>query len=106
MIRKTLNLFLAIGAAATVGIGAAAASGGGTAPLKHEHWSFAGPFGTYDKEAMQRGYQVYETICSNCHGVSLLAFRNLGEKGGPFHLDQTIRLSLQILGIGAIATVD
>lgn len=87
MIRKTLNLFLAIGAAATVGIGAAAASGGGTAPLKHEHWSFAGPFGTYDKEAMQRGYQVYETICSNCHGVSLLAFRNLGEKGGPFHLD-------------------
>lgn len=86
--RKTLNLFVAIGAAALAGVGVAAAAGGGAAPYKHEHWSFSGPFGAYDKDALQRGYQVYESICSSCHGLSLLSFRNLGEKGGPFYLSE------------------
>lgn len=67
---------------------AAFAAGGKTLPLKHEHWQFNGPFGTYDREAMQRGFQVYKTICSSCHGLDQLAFRNLGDKGGPFYLEQ------------------
>ncbi len=67
---------------------AAFAAGGGALPLKHEHWHFKGPFGTYDREAMQRGFQVYKTVCASCHGLNQLAFRNLGDKGGPFYLEE------------------
>lgn len=83
----TRSLFAAA-FAATALAGAAHAAGGETAPLKHEHWHFSGVFGTYDKDAVQRGFQVYEVVCSSCHGVEQLSFRNLGQKGGPFHLDR------------------
>lgn len=62
----------------------ASASGGHVEKYKDGEWSFAGPFGTYDQDALQRGYQVYRQICSNCHSMKLLSFRNLAEKGGPF----------------------
>lgn len=48
------------------------------------HWSFEGPFGKFDKEQVQRGYKVYREVCSACHSMNLLYFRNLGQKGGPF----------------------
>jgi cytochrome c1 len=47
----------------------------------HRHWHFEGPFGTYDRAAAQRGYQVYAEVCSACHSLSLLAYRNLTELG-------------------------
>jgi ubiquinol-cytochrome c reductase cytochrome b/c1 subunit len=46
-------------------------------------WSFAGPFGNYDRGALQRGLKVYKEVCSNCHALSYIAFRNLGDPGGP-----------------------
>lgn len=64
------------------------AAGGKAKEPKHGHWHFAGPFGSYDKDALQRGFQVYETVCSSCHGLELVSFRNLGQKGGPFYLDR------------------
>jgi len=48
-----------------------------------QKWSFAGPFGTFDRGQLQRGFRVYREVCQSCHGLSLLSFRNLGEKGGP-----------------------
>jgi ubiquinol-cytochrome c reductase cytochrome c1 subunit len=48
-------------------------------------WSFSGPFGKYDQAQLQRGFKVYREVCSNCHSMSLVAFRNLGDKGGPFY---------------------
>ena len=45
----------------------------------HRHWHFDGPFGTYDRAAAQRGYQIYAEVCSACHSLSLLAYRNLME---------------------------
>jgi len=48
-------------------------------------WSFEGPFGKFDKEQVQRGYKVYREVCSSCHSMNLLYFRNLGQKGGPFY---------------------
>lgn len=50
----------------------------------HYEWDFAGPFGTFDRAALQRGYQVYREVCSSCHGMKFMAFRNLGQEGGPF----------------------
>ncbi|HEY0848480.1 MAG TPA: cytochrome c1 [Bradyrhizobium sp.] len=46
-------------------------------------WSFAGPFGTFDRGALQRGLKVYKEVCSACHGLSMIAFRNLADPGGP-----------------------
>jgi ubiquinol-cytochrome c reductase cytochrome c1 subunit len=46
-------------------------------------WSFAGPFGRYDQAQLQRGFQVYREVCSNCHSLKLVAFRNLADAGGP-----------------------
>jgi ubiquinol-cytochrome c reductase cytochrome c1 subunit len=46
-------------------------------------WSFSGPFGQYDQAQLQRGFQVYREVCSNCHSLNLLFFRNLSEPGGP-----------------------
>lgn len=53
-------------------------------PPKDVHWSFEGPFGSYDQEQLQRGYKVYHEVCSACHAMSMVAFRNLGDPGGPF----------------------
>jgi ubiquinol-cytochrome c reductase cytochrome b/c1 subunit len=46
-------------------------------------WSFAGPFGKYDRAQLQRGFRVYREVCQVCHGLKLLAFRNLADPGGP-----------------------
>lgn len=47
-------------------------------------FGFESPLVGYDMAAVQRGFQVYKEVCASCHGLRLLSFRNLGEKGGPF----------------------
>lgn len=49
-------------------------------------WQHDGYFGTFDQNALQRGFKVYREICSSCHSLELLSFRHLGEKGGPFYM--------------------
>jgi len=52
-------------------------------------WSFDGMTGKFDRSSLQRGYQVYNEVCSSCHSMRLLSYRNLGEKGGPeFSIEQ------------------
>ena len=48
-----------------------------------QSWSFAGPFGRFDQAQLQRGYQVYREVCSSCHSMKFVSFRNLAEAGGP-----------------------
>jgi ubiquinol-cytochrome c reductase cytochrome c1 subunit len=60
--------------------------GGGTPhyPIhkpEQEKWSFAGPFGHYDKGQLQRGLKVYTEVCSACHSMSLVSFRTLESLG-------------------------
>ena len=50
-----------------------------------QSWSFSGPFGKFDQAQLQRGFKVYREVCSACHSLKLVAFRNLGDKGGPFY---------------------
>jgi ubiquinol-cytochrome c reductase cytochrome b/c1 subunit len=74
---------LALGGALLLGAGdrASAADHAPTPPsLK---WSFAGPFGKFDRGQLQRGLKVYKEVCAGCHGLSLVAFRNLADPGGP-----------------------
>jgi ubiquinol-cytochrome c reductase cytochrome c1 subunit len=50
-------------------------------PLPHQQWSFDGPLGSYDEAALQRGFQVYKEVCSTCHALKHLAYRDLTEIG-------------------------
>jgi len=61
----------------------------GEIKIPKQDWSFKGITGKFDRSALQRGYQVYTEVCSSCHSMNLLSYRNLGEKGGPeFSLEQ------------------
>ena len=51
--------------------------------LLKTRWTFDGIFGTFDRAELQRGYQVYKEVCSGCHSMQHLSYRNLSEKGGP-----------------------
>jgi len=48
---------------------------------KQLKWEFDGIFGRFDKASIQRGYQIYKEVCSSCHGLKLMAYRNLGDIG-------------------------
>lgn len=48
---------------------------------KQLQWEFDKIFGRFDRASIQRGYQVYKEVCSSCHGLSLVAYRNLEEIG-------------------------
>ena len=81
MIRlKTLGLAALLAAAA---LPALAASGHDTKTPERQSWSFAGPFGTFDRGQLQRGFRVFREVCSNCHSAKLISFRNLAQPGGP-----------------------
>jgi ubiquinol-cytochrome c reductase cytochrome c1 subunit len=49
--------------------------------LHERDWSFNGPFGTFDKASMQRGFQVYREVCASCHSLKFIAFRNFADLG-------------------------
>ena len=85
---KNLILGAIVAIASVTGL-AFAAGGGGTGDykMKHPEWSFNGAFGTYDRAAAQRGYQVYREVCAACHSLKYVAFRHLGDEGAPFHLE-------------------
>lgn len=51
--------------------------------IEKQSWTFAGVFGKFDKEQLQRGFEVFQTVCASCHSARLLAFRNLSQPGGP-----------------------
>jgi len=52
-------------------------------PPKTSSWSFNGVTGTYDRGALQRGFQVYKEVCSACHSLNLVSFNDLSAPGGP-----------------------
>ena len=66
--------------AAAIGLAAAQpafAQGHGEIDIPKTNWSFNGPFGTYNRAELQRGFQVYNEVCSNCHSMKLLYYRDL-----------------------------
>ncbi|PCJ75032.1 MAG: cytochrome c1 [Rhodobacteraceae bacterium] len=66
-----------------VGLVGGAYAAAGKQHIEDFDFSFEGPFGTFDQFQLQRGLQVYTEVCSACHGLELVAFRNLGDEGGP-----------------------
>src|ERR1700743_1118502 len=82
MLRKALVIAAVLGLAAAAQPAAAETT---QAPLNDVTWSFEGPLGRYDQEQLQRGYKVYHDVCSSCHAMHLMSYRNLGQDGGPFY---------------------
>ena len=76
------KMILCAVAALLIGTGATFAS---EAPKPPSHgWSFGGLFGSFDRAALKRGYQVWAEVCQSCHSLRLVAFRNLQDIGfGP-----------------------
>jgi len=79
-IKRTILALSLAGAIASVALPAFAAEQEAPPRLK---WSFAGPFGKYDEAQLQRGFKIYKEVCSACHSIQMLAFRNLADRGGP-----------------------
>jgi ubiquinol-cytochrome c reductase cytochrome b/c1 subunit len=80
MVSTALALIVA-GGLLVGGVDRARAAESDTPPANK--WSFAGPFGKFDRGSLQRGLKVYKEVCSNCHALSYIAFRNLADPGGP-----------------------
>jgi len=57
-----------------------------------QDWSFNGIFGTYDRGALQRGFQVYTEVCAACHSLSLVSYRNLSQPGGPEFTEDQVKV--------------
>lgn len=96
--KRTLTAFAAVlavsgGLAASGGLSVASAAeeahdAGGAehhdkTHVQRQSWSFGGILGSYDQGQMRRGFQIYNEVCSACHGMNLLSYRNLMEEGGP-----------------------
>jgi ubiquinol-cytochrome c reductase cytochrome c1 subunit len=71
---------LVLGAAAVLSAAPARAAGEAIA-LPDTRFSFEGLFGTFDRGSLQRGFQVYKEVCSACHAMRQLSYRNLLEIG-------------------------
>jgi ubiquinol-cytochrome c reductase cytochrome c1 subunit len=82
MFRRFMIAVLAAGVS-LAGAGGALAAGGAKDP-RPVNGSWEGVFGTFDRAQLQRGFQIYKEVCSSCHAMNLLHYRNLGERGGPF----------------------
>jgi cytochrome c1 len=79
------RIILGIAAAVALAAGPALAADTATvqeAPKLPEYpWSFDGPFGHFDGATLRRGFTVYHQVCSACHALSGIAYRNLAGIG-------------------------
>ncbi len=77
-----MNLSLRMLCAAALLLASPAFAGGGNKEHpKQMEWAFDGVFGTFDKPSIQRGFQVYKEVCSACHSIKRVSFRQLGGIG-------------------------
>ena len=91
MIKKLLIVFLTV----ITSVPLIAGDFEQTLPLK-VNWPFDGVLGKFDKQAIQRGYKVYKEVCSSCHSMHRIAFRNLGEVGFSENEVKEIAKSYQV----------
>ena len=81
MLVRTLAIACAVALSVVLSVtGTARAAEDGT-ELPRRDWSFDGIFGAFDQAQLKRGYLVYTEVCASCHGISLVAYRNLAALG-------------------------
>jgi ubiquinol-cytochrome c reductase cytochrome c1 subunit len=67
-------------------------------PPKEVHFASDGPFGKFDKQQLQRGFQVYKEVCSACHSLNHVAFRDLSQLGYTEGQVKAIAAGFQVPG--------
>ncbi|HEX2581000.1 MAG TPA: cytochrome c1 [Dongiaceae bacterium] len=67
-----------------------------THEVPRQQWSFQGVFGQYDRPALQRGFTVYRQVCSGCHSMSLLSYRQLAGIGFDENKIKQIAAEVQV----------
>lgn len=87
-INKSLGAILAAGLLAAT---AQAASAAEATKTERQSWPFSGFFGTFDKAQLQRGFQVYSEVCSSCHELRRISYRNLAQPGGPEFPEEAVK---------------
>jgi ubiquinol-cytochrome c reductase cytochrome c1 subunit len=80
MFRTTLKAFAVLGGLLAT-LPSPARAAGEAIHIPNTPFSFDGVFGTYDRASAQRGFQVYKEVCSACHAMRLLSYRNLRDLG-------------------------
>jgi ubiquinol-cytochrome c reductase cytochrome c1 subunit len=63
-----------------------------------EKWSFDGVFGTFDRASAQRGFQVYAEVCSSCHSMKQMYYRNLEGIGLSEDQIKAVASTFQVAG--------
>jgi ubiquinol-cytochrome c reductase cytochrome c1 subunit len=116
MKRQLSYLLIATSAAALLAAVPVSAAESGHAEIERQQWSFGGFKGQFDKAQLQRGFQIYKEVCSACHGLSRVNFRNLVQPGGPEFPEEAVKAlaaswpnqisELNDAGESAIATKD
>ncbi len=92
MTKMSMNALAAALAGSLLTVAAPAlAAEAGHAEIARQPWSFSGVSGRYDKAQLQRGFQVYQVVCSSCHGLKRLSFRNLVQPGGPEFPEEAVK---------------
>lgn len=85
------TLRAALAAGLVVIAGSAAQASGDAAHIERNKWSFGGLFGQFDKAQLRRGFQVYKDVCTSCHGLKRMYFRNLVQPGGPEFPEENVK---------------
>jgi ubiquinol-cytochrome c reductase cytochrome c1 subunit len=86
----------ALAAAVSLGLASGAMAAEGEIHIPDTKFSFDGAFGTYDRGELQRGFQVYKEVCSACHSMHLLSYRNLQDIGLSAEQVAAVAASVQI----------
>jgi ubiquinol-cytochrome c reductase cytochrome c1 subunit len=87
-----------LAAAMGLGLTGSAFAAGEQIELPKQEWSHSGIFGTFDRASLQRGFQVYKEVCSTCHGMSLVSYRNLTALG--FNADEVKAIAAEYTVMG------
>jgi ubiquinol-cytochrome c reductase cytochrome c1 subunit len=97
IVLKPVFLRLALaGVLAVASINGSAHAAGETVKLQKQDWSFDGIFGTYDRGALKRGFQIYSEVCVSCHSLNYVAYRNLMDIGFEEELVKEIAAEFEV----------
>ena len=86
---KTLRILPALVLAAA--LPGAALAAGAAPKIDDTKFSFEGPFGTFDRMQLQRGFQIFHEVCKGCHGLKFVSFRELGREDGPAFPEEQVK---------------
>ncbi len=103
---KTLATAALIALGLTASATAPALAAGETVTPPPMDWSWEGPFGRFDKAQLQRGFKVYKNVCSACHGMDLMSYRNLAQAGGPGFTEAQAEVIASEYQVSDISTED